>query len=484
VNFAALPPEVNSALMYTGAGAGPIMAAATAWDQMAAELGSAATSYQSVVSGLTGEWLGPASVSMAAAAAPYVAWMSSTAAQAEQAGAQAKAAAAAYENAFAMTVPPPVIAANRAQLAVLVATNLLGQNTPAIMANEAHYGEMWAQDAAAMYGYAGSSAAATQLTPFTPPKHNTNPGGLGNQAGSVMQAAGTSAGTHAQTTASQLAAVPQTLQGFSQPSAAPLAGSSTGMGGGGYEGAGLPGLELDLLGAGAEVGSFAPFEGGGLGLEFGGLAIEAATLGPFSGGLEGIGGLGSGLGFASDLTPINGLGVLPTGALASTGAPGSLTPIGGFGPTAGLGGAGATGATWASMGKAGSLGSLSVPQAWTAAAPTAVREVALVTAESTAASAVAASGPGAPFAEMALAGMAGRAMAGSAGRSNRERPGTTTRKRAAAPPQSPDDPTTPTAPVKKVGVVAELRALVELRDSGILSEERFNERKQRLLDGE
>ncbi len=55
-------------------------------------------------------------------------------------------------------MPPPVITANRTQLAVLVATNLLGQNTPAIAANEAAYGEMWAQDAAAMYGYAGASA--------------------------------------------------------------------------------------------------------------------------------------------------------------------------------------------------------------------------------------------------------------------------------------------------------------------------------------
>jgi PPE-repeat protein len=59
---------------------------------------------------------------------------------------------AAYEAAFAMTVPPPVIAANRALLLMLVATNFLGQNTPAIMATEAEYAEMWAQDAGAMSG--------------------------------------------------------------------------------------------------------------------------------------------------------------------------------------------------------------------------------------------------------------------------------------------------------------------------------------------
>jgi len=42
-------------------------------------------------------------------------------------------------------VPPPVIAENRAQLATLVATNFMGFNTPAIMANEAHYAQMWSQ---------------------------------------------------------------------------------------------------------------------------------------------------------------------------------------------------------------------------------------------------------------------------------------------------------------------------------------------------
>jgi hypothetical protein len=74
-------------------------------------LGSAASYYRSGIAGLTGgPWLGPASVSMAAAAAPYVAWMTTTAAPAEQTGTQATAAAAAYEAAFAMTVPPPVIA--------------------------------------------------------------------------------------------------------------------------------------------------------------------------------------------------------------------------------------------------------------------------------------------------------------------------------------------------------------------------------------
>ena len=78
-----------------------------------------------------------------------------------------------------MTVPPPVIAANRSLLMTLIATNVLGQNTTAIAATETDYAEMWAQDAAAMYGYAGSSAAASTLTPFTSPPPTTNPAGRG-----------------------------------------------------------------------------------------------------------------------------------------------------------------------------------------------------------------------------------------------------------------------------------------------------------------
>jgi PPE-repeat protein len=195
LDFAALPPEINSARMYSGAGSGPLLAAGSAWSQLADEMRSAAASYSSIVSGLTsGSWQGPASASMAAAAAPYATWMNTTATQAEQTAAQAQAAVSAYESAFGMTVPPVEIAANRAQLASLVATNILGQNTPAIAATEALYGEMWAQDAAAMYGYAGSSATASQLTPFTAPQPTTNSAGLGGQAAAVAQATSTSAG--------------------------------------------------------------------------------------------------------------------------------------------------------------------------------------------------------------------------------------------------------------------------------------------------
>jgi PPE-repeat protein len=189
LDFGALPPEINSSRIYLGPGSGSMMAAAAAWDGLAAELGSTATGYTSVITELTGSpWLGPASRSMVSAVTPYIAWISTAAALAEQSGNQARAAAAAFEAAFAQTVPPPVIAANRALLLTLIATNFFGQNTPAIAATEAQYAEMWAQDAVAMYGYASSSASATQLVPFAEPAQSTDQAGLAAQSSAVNQA--------------------------------------------------------------------------------------------------------------------------------------------------------------------------------------------------------------------------------------------------------------------------------------------------------
>src|ERR1700736_1004755 len=107
MDFGALPPEINSGRMYSGAGAGPLLTAAAAWDALADELSSTATNYLSVVEGLNSSWQGPSSMSMAAAATPYVTWMTTTAAQAEETANQARTAVAAYEAAFAGTVPPP-----------------------------------------------------------------------------------------------------------------------------------------------------------------------------------------------------------------------------------------------------------------------------------------------------------------------------------------------------------------------------------------
>jgi len=65
MDFGALPPEINSARMYFGPGSAPMLAAAAAWEGVADELRSTASTYQSVISELTGEdWLGPTSALM------------------------------------------------------------------------------------------------------------------------------------------------------------------------------------------------------------------------------------------------------------------------------------------------------------------------------------------------------------------------------------------------------------------------------------
>ncbi|EUA18709.1 PPE family protein [Mycobacterium kansasii 662] len=212
--FAWLPPEINSARIFAGAGAGPLFAAASAWEGLAAELAGAASSFDAVIAGLTGgPWAGPASVSMAAAAAPYVGWLSAAAVQAETAAASAVTAATAFESAVAATVHPAAVAANRVLLGALVATNFLGQNTPAIAATEFDYVEMWAQDVGAMVGYdAGAGAAAAELMPFGVPPLDL--AGLASQLGAQVTGLATTA-TAAVSPALQgaLAGVPGVVSG-------------------------------------------------------------------------------------------------------------------------------------------------------------------------------------------------------------------------------------------------------------------------------
>jgi PPE-repeat protein len=175
VGFALLPPEVNSARMFAGTGSGSLLLAAAAWDELGAELASASASFESVVFSTLASrsWSGPAAAMMAASAVPYVEHLSRTAAHAEQSAIHARTAAGVFEAARSATVHPAAVAANRELLALLVATNVLGQNTGAIAATEAAYGEMWAQDVTAMMGYqAGVASVASAMKPFSAPLAN------------------------------------------------------------------------------------------------------------------------------------------------------------------------------------------------------------------------------------------------------------------------------------------------------------------------
>jgi PPE-repeat protein len=447
-----------------------MLTAAEAWQGLAAELHSAASSYQSAVSGLTaGPWVGPSSSTMAAAATSYVSWLNATAALAEETAAQAKAAAAAYQAAFTSTVPPPMVAANRGQLMTLVATNLFGRNTQAIAANEAQYAEMWAQDTAAMYGYAASSASATSLTPFTPPQQTTNPGGSAGQAAAVSQATGTAAG-NAQSTVSSIqqgfSALPNALQSLATGAATTAQSDPLGT---------ISDLISIFLDLPANIATFvADIPLGSLGV----VALPFDVVGALTGTHTDR--IVSGWNGEQDWPGSGPAPVKPFPAPLLNLRPGTV-------PTPRLS---------AGLAEANTIGALSVPPSWTistpAVRPTAVTLPAL--SEAAAAGESMSGASGSTLSEMALAGMAGRAMAGTVGsgigRSAGKTPGGANSAARTKQASSNDDreakggtddgtQSKPRAVV--TGVAAELREFTKLRDEGILTDEEYTEQKNRLL---
>jgi PPE-repeat protein len=407
-DFGALPPEINSGKIYSGPGSAPLLAASTAWNALASELQSTAAGYASTITELGSSWTGPSSTAAASAAAPFTSWLTTTAAQAEQTAAQAQAAAASYEAAFAASIPPPVIEANRALLAALVATNFLGINTPAIAATEATYAEFWAQDAGAMYAYAGAATTASQLTPFTDAPATTTDSGQATQAASTAQAA---AAQPADATSdilafltqlnTQLTSLNTDITGF----ATQLTAAETAF----INSLGIPAVTLppSVTGGLSSIGSlFTALNG----------SISTFLAGPFSP-------LGFTSGFirsfyqASVSIPNLGVGIQGIGPLIHpTPIVGALSPLLHSGLLSGSYTGAGSAETLASVGRAGYIGSLSVPQNWAAATP-AIRTVA-AEMEASAVDAAPEMGLAQPgmFGQTALSSLAGRAIGGTATR--------------------------------------------------------------------
>ena len=323
MDFAFLPPEINSTRMYTGPGSGSFLEAASSWDSLAAELATTAESYESVLSGLDLQWSGPASEAMTAAAAQYVGWAQTTSEQSTRTAMQARAAAAAYEQAYAMTVPPPAVTANRTQLASLIATNLLGQNTAAIAATEAQYAEYWAQDATAMSGYTTSSGAATQLPQFSAPNRSTNESGLTAQNAAVTQANASAAASNPVLQA--ISAVTQSLQALAaNPSSIIPEDLSV------LDGIAAVGVALNSTYSMEELPSGIIGDGGSLGL-FPALAgapaeaVPALTAAPQLGGGAGLGSITAELARGGTIGPMS---VPASWSAPSTGHVAALEPAG------------------------------------------------------------------------------------------------------------------------------------------------------------
>jgi PPE-repeat protein len=313
IDFSALPPEINSGLLYTGPGAVPMMAAATAYANLAAEVSATATQWESIISFLTTEqWTGGGSAAAATAAQPIVTYLTDTATALEQAAAQATASAAAYETAFAATVPPPVIAANRASQLALMPFIAIPVVAAEIAALNAQYDAMWVQDALAMTTYQATATAASALTPVTPLTTTTDPGAQSLATANIAAAP-----------LLQAAAIPVQNTNILDSIDSFL---------------GTPSVLNGINGA---VNTAAWFVTNGittgvsLGHTLAGAAVPAAAV--------------------SDVVPEAGSAGVMEGTVVR-----AVTPIGGMGF-----GGGATG----SLGQATTVGKLSVPATWSAAAP-------------------------------------------------------------------------------------------------------------------
>jgi len=220
-----------------------------------------------------------------------------------------------------------------------VATNFLGINTPAIMATEAQYAEMWVQDAVTMYTYSAAAAAAGVLQPLTPVAQTTNPAAAGIQSTATSAAFANAAASPA---ASGLGGILSNLTGLlSNPASI----------GTGLFNALPPNVQTILTSLDGFLGTPLIFNGiqqfGVTGAWFLGNAIP--TVVSFN---HTVAGLAAAPAAAAATGDVAGAAAGAEGALASSVAP------------TGLGGA-----LTAGLGEASSVGGLSVPASWSAATP-------------------------------------------------------------------------------------------------------------------
>jgi PPE-repeat protein len=220
--WSALPPEVNAGQLLTGDQGASIAAAATAFETLGATL-AAEGATMGATAGTTAAtgWIGAGGTAMLGTAIPYVAAMEALVAWVQQSAASAAAIEQAYATARAAMVQVPICTTNRTSQAGLVASNVIGQNTPAIIGLDTEYfGHFWTNNASVMGSYEGivTSIVAALGTPPPPAPMTADPAGMAGQAAGVGEAAAHGAAS---------AAMSQSMQGVNQaagavePTAAP-----------------------------------------------------------------------------------------------------------------------------------------------------------------------------------------------------------------------------------------------------------------------
>ncbi|BBZ45617.1 PPE family protein [Mycobacterium parmense] len=292
MDFSALPPEITSALIHSGPGAGSIMEASAAWERLGTELENSTAGYSAVLSSLAESWDGPSGAAAIQAARPYVAWMRNTAQQAQQMAYSTQAAAVAYTSAASTMVTPAQVSANRARLAQLLATNRFGNNLPAIAATEDQYQTMWANNSAAMNRYqTASSQATTTLSQFSSPASIVNPAGAAAQTTATSTSAAPGAATSAQTAIGDLlTSILSTPFGF-DPNAGWFGLANTWANQ--FISSGFP---INMLSYLAQANSAQALQSVGAEVGTGLTEGESAIGGAASGAASGLGAMGGGLG--------------------------------------------------------------------------------------------------------------------------------------------------------------------------------------------